>query len=345
MIHQGRKPDAASIAKFLEALPDSLGLNDFRRSWPRYLFHIAEIDNAVSILDMGVLHCRETAIQLNLLVKDTAHPQVIGHTGASTKNCARFYFRPKTPTQHKTESFRRINQSEYPNYGIPVMLVFDAVEIMTRLETRFTDGNAGSTFHNEGDNLGFLRTIPFESVYHQGSFPREARDEIIHRRNAEVLVPGSVNLDGTLRWIGLRSDAELDTLLYRLRESSLQAYEKFRGLAVPDALLGEMGPLFFHEWTYLEEVWIAEGRLKLRLSREKGHPVSDFHAHLIVTNMDGTIVFTEKSGKATTATGATGTWSTPLPSQCASQPFVIEFRLDNRLAYRNSFPPFTDVVW
>ncbi len=338
-----RKPDAAAINKFLEALPDTLGLKDVRRTWPRYLFHTAEIDNAVSILSTGVLYSRESAIQLQLQVKDTAHPGVISHTATLPQSCARFYFRPRTPTQYKTESFRPISQTEHPNYGIPVMLVFNAAEIATRIGTQFTDGNAGSVYHSQGDDVEFLRKIPFKSVYHEGRFSSEERNEIIHCRHAEALVPGGVQLDDTLEWIGLRSVAELDTLLCCLREENPHQYERYKGRARPDTLSSEAGPLFYREWTHFEEVWIADGKMKIRLSREKRIPAPSFKANFIVKSSDQTEVFAGKVADVTTA--GTGIWTIALPEQCTKQSFIVEFRLDDRLAYRNRFPSLSEVVW
>lgn len=338
-----RKPDAEAIKEFLNALSDTLGLKDVRRTWPRYLFHTAEIDNAVSILSTGVLYSREAAIQLQLQAKDTAHSGVISHTATLPQSCARFYFRPRTPTQYKTESFRPINQTEHPNYGIPVMLVFNAAEIATRIGTRFTDGNAGSAYHNEGEDLNFLKRIPFKSVYHVGSFPYNARDEIIHCRHAEVLVPGSVQLDDALEWVGLRSVAELDTLLCRLREENPHQYERYKGRALPDTVSSEAGPLFFREWTHFEEVWIADGKMKIRLSRENRLPAPFFNANFIVKSSDQTEMYAAKVADVTTA--GTGIWTIALPEQCTKQSFIVEFRLDNRLAYRNTFPSLNEVVW
>ncbi len=107
-----RKADAKGIELFLNSLAEDLGLTDYRRTWPRYLFHIAELDNAVSILKSGVLYDRESAIQLDLLAKDTANPEVVANTSASARQCARLTSVPERQPSTRPKAFdpsRRLN--------------------------------------------------------------------------------------------------------------------------------------------------------------------------------------------------------------------------------------------
>ncbi len=144
-----------------------------------------------------------------------------------------------------------------------------------------------------------------------------------------------------LRWIGLRSTAELDTFLTRLRELPGISSFKYRGLAVPDSLLSELGPLFCKDWTFFDEVVIADGQLLIRLSRESQHPVVRFTAQLTITSADKRLMSMKKEGVVTTSAGI---WSILLPPQCIKQPFIVDVALDGRLAYRNSFPALSKVV-
>ena len=104
-----RKSDAADIEKFMRELPGRLNLGPARRSWPAYLFHVADIENAIRILGDGILLSRQLA--LARMARDTAHREIIDRTDDFTTSCARLYFRPRTPTSYRNEGFR-------PNWSI-----------------------------------------------------------------------------------------------------------------------------------------------------------------------------------------------------------------------------------
>jgi hypothetical protein len=73
----------------------------------------------------------------------------------------------------------------------------------------------------------------------------------VFRRNAEVLVPGSLPLDPALKFIACRSAAERQTLLHLLPPNLRRQW-------APRIRLGEQG-LFERKWTYVEEVITVDG--------------------------------------------------------------------------------------
>lgn len=169
-----RKPDAVEIAAFMRQLPSQLGLSGGRASWPNFLFHTTDLENAVGILKSGVLYSRNHVMSLGSIVVDSAHQEIIGQTDAFARSCARFYFRPRTPTNFHTEGFRPNPDPRVESHGIIVMFVFDAVEVLTRPGTIFTDGNAAHRHSRRGIDAAFLRTIPFDMVYHDQTFSRRS---------------------------------------------------------------------------------------------------------------------------------------------------------------------------
>ena len=141
------------------------------------------------------------------------------------------------------------------------MFVFDAADVLTRSDTTFTDGNSGSHGRvRRGSDARFLSSIPFDLVYHDGSFPNDRRDEIVFHRNAEVLVPNSLDIHGPLRFVMVRSEAELQTLLSLLRDLGPRIFSKVRPLCGAN-LRSASSDLFVRRWTYVESVTVSGRRI------------------------------------------------------------------------------------
>src|SRR3954454_4261376 len=100
------KPDAARIESFVRGLSAALSLQGPRASWPLHLFRVDDVQAAASILNCGALYPRTRAAQMGLLTHDSASPSVIDHTPDWCKECVRLYFRPRTPTEYRSEGFR-----------------------------------------------------------------------------------------------------------------------------------------------------------------------------------------------------------------------------------------------
>src|SRR5215207_7521202 len=97
-----RRPDADEIDRFIDDLTTRLHRGELRTSlWtdcPNYLFHLTQLDNAVSILRMGRLLSRQRATELSLDLAENASPEIIEQTPAHIHQYVRMYFRPRTPT-------------------------------------------------------------------------------------------------------------------------------------------------------------------------------------------------------------------------------------------------------
>lgn len=186
--------------------------------WIGYLYHIANLDNAVSILEHGVLYSRYEAQRRRLVLHDSAAAEVISTTDPEIQHCARLYFRPRTPTFYYNEGFRTKRELMECRFGgvhcpVPVALIFDAPTVMAMKGTRFSEINLATPNARIHETLNAFQKLPFEKIYHEGSV--NDRSVIAHRQ-AEVIVPNVLGLNGTLRAVRCRTDAERATLLRTL---------------------------------------------------------------------------------------------------------------------------------
>lgn len=271
MPDHARKPDADRIRAKLTALQQLPSLGS-RSWWPLYVFHFAELKNAVSILESGSLACRNQ----NLMKVDTASPDVIGNTGNEWKAYARFYFRPRTPTQYQVEGFRPVGQfgSLGKHCPMPFILMFEAADVVTRATTAFSTGNMGVGTPQVGHDANFFEALPFERIYHEGPMPQETKSSIKYHRCAEVLVPGALDLDA-VKYICCRSDAEYQTLWNSL---SANTRTKFQNRFT----VGANPHVHFRYWTFVESVTLEEALVTFRFNPSTITP-GPFHAKVTIT--------------------------------------------------------------
>src|SRR2546426_496311 len=109
---RGREPiavkaDAEAIRAFIRDLTHKPWLVATNHAhWPSFLFRVDDVRAAASILERGALCSRNRASALGLLQHDSASRGVIEHSPDWIKDCVRLYFRPRTPTEFRSEGFR-----------------------------------------------------------------------------------------------------------------------------------------------------------------------------------------------------------------------------------------------
>ena len=144
----GLKHDAIAIKQYLternEELAPRLGS---RKWWPRFAFHFTDVLNAVGILTEERLYCRAAAIDRGLMKVNNAAPTVIERSQDRTDRLARFYFRPRTPTQYHNEGCRPTDQRSYLNAHcpVPIFFLFDLEALLIQKGTRVSNGTAHLT--------------------------------------------------------------------------------------------------------------------------------------------------------------------------------------------------------
>lgn len=249
-----------------------------RAKWPSNLFHHTPLDNAVRILRDGELCSRIDSEGRR--GRDVAAPGVIDnrHHG---HNCARLYFRPRTPTQYHIEGIRKPGECEYGDAAhAPVlyMLVFDARAILSLDDVQFCDRNVQLGAAVIGNTEEYFAAIPFEKVFHMGDIQGDR--SIIDHRCAEVLASSPMPLEGALKRIICRSQAEAQTLAFGLGND----FEKWRDkIIVSDDLR-----VFERRFAFFQEVSLSPQGISWTLNvRNDGRPIN---LSMRVTDPSGALV-------------------------------------------------------
>lgn len=245
-----RKADYQGFVEHIQYLREHRPAN-CKPWWPQFVFHYTDLQNAVSILGHRCIYSRQAADEAGLMNNENASTRVIENTSQYIKRHARFYFRPRTPTQYRNEGFRAEQDLKQDSHcPVPVFFLLDAVDVLTRSDTVFCDGSAYYDRALLGNAKQFAE-LPFEMIYHDSSFTAQERDIIVPHRHAEVLVPDKLKLDKSiLRYIVCRSPAEKATLL-----ESLGIWDRIDWgelITCSPRLL-----LFFGKWTYIVEATLA----------------------------------------------------------------------------------------
>lgn len=156
------KPDSRRIKTCLSNLKKADWLGTARRWWPDFLFHVTDIQNAVSVLRMAALLSRHEAENLDVMTTDNASPGVIARTDEKWRDYVRLYFRPRTPTQYRNEGIRPTNRIELNAHcPVPIFFLFDSFSILSRDDSRFSYGNLARKTPRFTVARHTLRTSPF----------------------------------------------------------------------------------------------------------------------------------------------------------------------------------------
>jgi ssDNA thymidine ADP-ribosyltransferase, DarT len=251
----GRKRDEDRIRSVLETWKSKLG--PARRWWPNFLFRFDDIEAVGSILKSGHLLSRHEAESRELLMRDCASPEIIAATAEEHQRCARLYFRPLTPMQFTIEGVRPPRSIVRAHCPVPVLLLFDSMEVLGREATRFSDGNLAAGDSKTGSDADFFETIPFDLVYHNDWMPLDKKSKITRHRHAEAIVPTELDLD-PVKFVVCRSQAERETLLYLLDAPTRDRWS---------AITITKHNLHWRTWNFVEEVSFDGQRLTFRFNR------------------------------------------------------------------------------
>lgn len=326
---RGLKRDADQIALHLAALKGARWLGAARAWWPDYLFRADPIEHAAGILNDGKLLSRATAASAGLIQHDSASPGVIGSTADRWKHYVRLYFRPRSPTQSVSEGFRPKSHYEYGAHcPVPVVFMFDAREVLSRGGTEFSNGNLASRDVATGRDAAFLKSVPFDLVYHDGAFSQAEKAKIIFHRHAEAMVPGELDLRA-LRFVGCRTQAEYETLLHLLTPQAKAAWSKKIGL-------GAKGNLHYRRWNYVEQVTLDSKSIRFGFNPSPTVR-GPFHARAeLVEQKTNKLHYWERKSLTLAVT-----LDISLKNVAHPERYEVRLTLDERLAYANRF--FEDV--
>jgi ssDNA thymidine ADP-ribosyltransferase, DarT len=262
-----RKPDADQIKEYLKGLPSALNLGQLRWVWPRFVYRFDDVVTVAAILREQVLLSRSECKRRGIVHRDQANTEIIENT-PHLHGFARLFFRPRTPTQFRMEGIRTkavVALHRGAHCPVPVFLLFRSTDVLTRAGVLFTDGSP--TRRNQylaGDDIDFLRKIPFQQVYHEGGMGSDpaTKSEIILRRHAEILVPDELDLDG-LAAVVCRTDPERQTLLNLLGNEAAKWTDRIR-TELPNE------NLFFRQGFFFSQVTLIDEKIYLSHARHRG---------------------------------------------------------------------------
>ncbi|WP_423925767.1 DUF4433 domain-containing protein [Candidatus Palauibacter sp.] len=253
-----RKSDADEILAFVEELEAEPWLGRQRASWPSTIYHYTDVRNAAQILGDGRLLSRRRCVEDGIKFVSAGHSGIVEQS-ANTHGFVRLYFRPRTPTQYWCEGHQPRDKQGPAHCPVPVFFLFDSRCLLTAEECEYTNGNFASLYSERGSTAAFLQDLNFKLIYHTTSFRPEDRDEVIFSRNAEVLFPEELELDG-LREIVCRTGAERETLMSILPTTADPWRARIR-----QERQGER--LFERRWAYIRDVQLVEDRVVVNLKR------------------------------------------------------------------------------
>ncbi|MBK8259527.1 MAG: DUF4433 domain-containing protein [Polyangiaceae bacterium] len=278
-----------------------LGSRDF---WPKFVYHFTDLPNALSILESDKLCSRVEAQAQKLLKTDSACPAVIEGTDPDHTRYARLYFRPRTPTQYRNEGIRTRSQIwENAHCPMPVFFCFDTVEVLTMDGTELSNGNMGSPRVEHGAAIDMLSKIPFEYVFHDGGYSPEMRDLITFHRHAEILIPHSLTLLPSLKWIVCRSPAEQNTLLHLLPDAVRKKWQSKVRI--------DYRTLFERKWFYVNTVTTVGSDIEFRFNPDLKVDSS------LIESFEAKLIYAESNG-------VRRTWKGQMQANKSHQRFAVE---------------------
>ena len=319
-----RKPDADQIEAHLAALRTASWLGPARQWWPQFIFHFTDLQNVVSILTQGKLLARSRGE----IATDIASADVLANTDDAWKDYVRLYFRPRTNMQWNNEGIRPRGFLTPLNAHcpVPVFLLFDATELLTRMTTRFSEGNLAAD-STTGEDAAYFASIPFPKVYHNSWLSEGEKRNVIFHRHAEVLIPGELGLV-SLKHIICRSEAETETLRNRL---PTQIRTQFDGLICE----ARQANLFERNWTFVETASLEQQRVVLNFNPTTKSSGGPFAAFLEIQNL----TTGEKYQWKDSAYQANRNCSISIPQLVEPTPYEAVFTLDDAIAYAGRFNP------
>lgn len=310
------------IAQWCETLSNPKA-HDYRRKWPKYLFHHASLTNATGILEAGALLSRNDAA--SQIHDDVAPTEVISRR-SDAHQFARLYFRPRTPTQYQVEGIRKTGECYLndPSNHVPVlyMFLFSAESVLTLDDTQFSNGNMQSPQTKYAGTDEFFNSIQFKKVFHEGSFEQSEKDTILKARCAEVLTASPLPLNGHLKFILCRSEAERHTLLNAYPNADTALKLRIRTVT-------EVG-IFHSLYSYVKGVDLLSNSCLIQFApRRDGKPVE---CELFIRDSDGQIVRRLPVQPIDSSKRLRVNFGTSL----STGTYLVEINLEGHLAYRNS---------
>ena len=241
--------------KLQEIIADNSQKHSSVSWWPKFAFHYSDVQNMVNILSTGKIFSRENATKYKVMKNDNASKQVINMTETDVTKCARFYFRPLTPTQYYNEGFKhpdlRYDSDFYANVPVPIFLLFDLNKLLLIPGIKFSETKQAGYGSNLYGTIKEFSNFDFDKIYSIGGKNYEEEKSY---RQAEILYPDSFDIDQCLNSVLCRNSKEKTTLTTLLRKNAPHSYKKYLSkIKVWNENLFENNGLFIKNVIYDED--------------------------------------------------------------------------------------------
>ena len=331
-----QRHDCDDIKSFLATIPDTAGLRGDRRYWPRFLYHITDVQNAARIIGDGLLLSRNRAVLEGRMSQDNASPEVIERTRSWVHGAARMFFRPRTPTFFNNEGIRPNAVGERGSHcAVPIAFLFDSASVLCLNEATISEGGLARHNVRTGSGIEFLRSLPFNLIFDDAAM-RGDKSEAIFRRHAEVVVNDALPLEPHLRLVFSRSEAERQTLVSLTEQESPSTTAAYRSRF----RVNEKPTLFFKRWAHVESVTASGDFFTVRFNPTV-NPVDagPFVIEMTAIDLDGG-----------------GSWTAHMADRRTDRPAIfrirgssnrrllVTIRMDGCVTYRHTFDPLSHVI-
>lgn len=303
-------------------------------SWIGRLYHVTDINNAVSIIRHKRIYSRNKAIALGLMVSDNASASVLEATPDWVGNFARLYFRPRVPAFYRNEGFICSTDPSYRDFGahcpIPVAFEFDAASVLTQNDCIISNGNLAALQSHRtctGEDINFLRSLDFEKVYSDGYFPK-GDQQYKNCRHAEVVIPEFLSITSSLRRVICRSEAEAETL--RSLSQHRLPDDIYRRIVVDTR-----SKIFHRHRPFIQTVQVAPPGFVIVFHVADARSSLPFALRVAVTDADRGRILGSKTLNIDLAQERTRTIA--IRDSLDVNTFGVELFLDERLAYKGQF--------
>jgi hypothetical protein len=320
------KKDCNTFKEVLDGLKEGSirsGLGPRRRWVAKYIYHFTDLNNAVPILNDGVIYSREAAEANSLMVTDNASKGVMGQTNSDWKSFVRFYFRPKTPTQYRNEGVRSEESLTYDAHcPVPVFFLFNSEKMLCREDSLFSYGSLATDTDDVYHTAEKYKEMPFRHIYHEGAYDPDAESYIKFHRHAELIVPNQCSL-ADLELIVCRSAAEKETLLnlvdFKVKN---QLKNKFK--------IDSRNKLFFGSWTYIENVNLSKEQVIFTIHKR---PNDRFKTYAELTEVETNKIYTlERESHEVGSTLKINLKRIKNPEN-----YIVKLFLDDNLVYKGHY--------
>ena len=216
----------------------------------------------VEILRSGQLLSRKMASEKGAIQTDIAPTTILEHDQRSL--CyTRLYFRPRTPTQFHIQGIKPAAEFYYgKNAGVLAMMLFDAEGLLKVNSTKFSTGNLQSQESELLDGDSNFDKLEFDAIFHDSP---QQDPEITRKRCAEILVESPLILADHLKYIVLRTAADVKMFKICLRENGLDHYS-------PLVRKSSDASIFFNQFTALDFIDTGPNIFRFKLKPAKSNP-------------------------------------------------------------------------